>query len=131
MNCHSSIKADSELLAPVRESFETGMPIEWVRVHDLPDFAYFDHSAHVMRGIGCVSCHGRIDQMGPEGVTQVEPLNMGWCLDCHRAPEEHLRPIDTVTLMDWLPEDDQVSTGLRLIEEYQIKTSTDCSTCHR
>jgi hypothetical protein len=92
MNCHDKIKTDSEKLAPLRDSYETGMPIEWVRIHDLPDFSYFDHSAHVTRGVGCVSCHGRVDLM--EVVRQEEPLSMGWCLDCHRNPEPELRPLD-------------------------------------
>jgi hypothetical protein len=92
MNCHHAIKTASEKLQPVRDSQETGLPVEWVRVHDLPDFVYFDHSAHVTRGIGCVSCHGRIDQMDEAGVYQAQPLNMGWCLDCHRDPRQHLRP---------------------------------------
>lgn len=131
MNCHTKVLPDSEKLAPVRESHRTGLPIEWVRVHDLPDFAYFDHSAHVTRGIGCVSCHGRVDQMNETGVNQVMPLNMGWCLKCHRNPEPHLRPLDTVTQMDWLPDEDPFELGSRLKTEYSINPSTDCSTCHR
>jgi hypothetical protein len=131
MNCHSSIKKESDLLQPVRDSFESGLPVEWVRVHDLPDFAYFDHSAHVTRGIGCVSCHGRVDQMAEAGVYQAKPLNMGWCLECHRAPEDFLRPREYVTSMDWQPAEDQAALGLKLAEEFDIKPSTDCSTCHR
>ena len=131
MNCHSNIKKESDKLKLVRESFESGMPIEWVRVHDLADFAYFDHSAHVTRGIGCVSCHGRVDQMDEAGVHQAMPLNMGWCLKCHREPEFHLRPQEYVTSMDWQPAEDQVTLGLRLAEEFNILPSTDCSTCHR
>lgn len=131
MNCHNTIRTQSDKLKLVRESFESGMPLEWVRVHDLADFAYFDHSAHVTRGIGCVSCHGRIDQMDEAGVYQAMPLNMGWCLECHREPEYHLRPREYVTSMDWRPGEDQVSLGLRLAEEFDIKPSTDCSTCHR
>ncbi|MEX0995023.1 MAG: cytochrome c3 family protein, partial [Balneolaceae bacterium] len=91
MNCHNQIATDSEALQPVRESFESGDPIEWIRVHDLPDYAYFNHSAHVNVGVGCESCHGRVDRM--EVVHQSEPLSMGWCLDCHREPENHIRPI--------------------------------------
>ncbi|MBN2082792.1 cytochrome c3 family protein [bacterium] len=131
MNCHATIKTESEKLAVVRESFQTGMPIEWVRVHDLPDFVYFDHSAHVTRGIGCVSCHGRVDQMDEAGVFQALPLNMGWCLDCHRAPEQHLRPVEYVTQLDWIPAEDQTALGRRLREMNNINPSTDCSTCHR
>ena len=103
MNCHKYVKTDSEKLALVRESYEEDKPIPWVRVHMLPDFAYFDHSIHVAAGVGCASCHGRIDQM--DVVRQVEPLSMGWCLDCHRNPEPNLRPKgrDLVTKMDYIP----------------------------
>jgi hypothetical protein len=129
MNCHSMVRANSEKLIPVRESYATGMPVEWIRVHDLPDYAYFNHSAHVRRGIGCVSCHGRIDTM--EVVYQVEPLSMGWCLECHRNPERHLRPLDTVTQMDWMPDEDQEVLGARLAEMYDINPPVDCNSCHR
>jgi menaquinone reductase, multiheme cytochrome c subunit len=129
MNCHSHIRTTSPKLALVRESAATGMPVEWVRVHDLPDFVYFNHSAHVTRGIGCVSCHGRIDKM--ERVYQFAPLNMGWCLACHRHPERFLRPKEQVTTMDWTPDGDQFELGRRLVQEYGIKPSTDCYTCHR
>ena len=91
MNCHDKIHKESELLAPVRESYATGEAVEWTKVHDLPGYVYFDHSAHVTRGVSCVSCHGRVDRM--EEVFQQEPLSMGWCLDCHRNPAEHLRPV--------------------------------------
>jgi hypothetical protein len=129
MNCHSTVKTESEMLAAVRESYATGMPIEWVRVHDLPDFVYFDHSAHVTRGVGCESCHGRIDEM--EVVYQAEGLNMGWCLGCHRDPEPHLRPVDEVTTMGWTPGLDQRELGAQLREARNINPPTDCSTCHR
>jgi hypothetical protein len=131
MNCHHSIKTASDKLKALRDSDETGMPVEWVRVHDLPDFVYFDHSAHVTRGIGCVSCHGRIDQMDESGVHQDQPLNMGWCLECHRAPEQNLRPLEYITSMDWQPAEDQLELGRRLAEEFNIHPSIDCSTCHR
>ena len=129
MNCHKLIATDSEKLLPVRQSYATGDPVPWVRVHDLPDFAYFDHSAHVTRGVSCVSCHGRIDKM--EQVTQVKTLRMGWCLDCHRNPEPHLRPKELVTDLDWEPGEDPVQLGRRLREELNINPSTSCSTCHR
>ncbi len=129
MNCHSMIRAGSEKLIPVRESYATGMPVEWVKVHDLPDYVYFNHSAHVRRGVGCVSCHGRIDTM--EVVTQVEPLSMGWCLECHREPERHLRPLEFVTQLDWVPGEDQLVLGRRLREQNDINPPQDCSTCHR
>ena len=129
MNCHSSIHTESEKLAIVRESYATGEPIRWVRIHDLPDYAYFNHSAHVTRGVGCVSCHGRIDKM--EVVYQEERLSMGWCLDCHRNPEPHLRPVSEVTNMAWVPPADDPDYGARLRAEHNINPSEDCSTCHR
>lgn len=130
MNCHTVIKPKSERLAPVRASWESGLPIPWVRIHKVPDYAYFDHSRHVARGVGCVSCHGRVDQM--EVVRQMEPLSMGWCLDCHRDPAQHLRPKEAVTQMDWkAPNDDPVAFGHELIKQNNIHPPTDCSGCHR
>ena len=129
MNCHARVRAQSDKLIPIRESYATGLPVEWVRIHDLPDYVYFNHSAHVNKGVGCVSCHGRVDKM--EKVFQAEPLNMAWCLACHRAPEEFLRPKEFVTSMDWVPEEDQETLGARLKELYDVNPSTDCSTCHR
>ncbi len=137
--CHSAANSDgsvatsavhtkSPALLAIRESQATGEPIPWEKVHDLPDYAYFDHSAHVTRGVGCVSCHGRVDQM--EQVYQAEPLSMSWCLDCHRNPEKHLRPLDRVTDMTWAAED-QDALGTLLREKYNINPSTNCSTCHR
>jgi len=128
MNCHTMIHPASNKLEPVRASYESGEPVEWNRVHDLPDYVYFNHSAHVTRGIGCVSCHGRVDRM--EIVEQKELLTMGWCLDCHRNPEQHLRPVEEVTNMTWQAEN-QLELGRQLREEYDINPSTDCSTCHR
>ncbi len=98
-------------------------------MHDLPNYAYFDHSAHVTRGVGCVSCHGRVDTM--EQVSQVERLSMGWCLECHRNPEPHLRPREFVTRMDWTPNESPEILGAKLRKQYNINPSTDCSTCHR
>ena len=129
MNCHQRVKTNSPLLEPVRHSWETGDPVPWVKVHDLPDFAYFNHSAHVSRGVGCESCHGRIDTM--ERVQQVSKLSMGWCLDCHRAPEKHLRPVEFVTKMGWEPQEDQLVMGRRLVEANHINPGQDCHTCHR
>lgn len=129
MNCHQKVRAQSEKITPIKESFATGMPIPWIRVHDLPDYVYFNHSAHVARGVGCVSCHGRVDRM--EEVSQEKPLTMGWCLDCHRNPEPHLRPVEFVTKMDWVPSEDPKLLGKRLREERNINPSTDCVTCHR
>ena len=99
MNCHTQIHPESELLEPVRTSWETGEPVPWVRIHDLPDYAYFNHAAHVNRGVSCVSCHGRVDRM--DVVWQHEPLSMGWCLECHRNPDEHLRDPALATELGW------------------------------
>jgi hypothetical protein len=97
-------------------------------VHDLPDFAYFNHQVHVAKGVGCVSCHGRVDQMNQ--LYQAESLQMEWCLDCHRHPERHVRPLDKVFDMAWVA-DDQATLGPELVRAHDIKTRTDCSTCHR
>ncbi len=129
MNCHKYIKTESPKLALVFESAETGKAIPWVRVHDLPDFVYFNHAGHIQSGVGCVSCHGRVDNM--EVVEQAEALTMGWCLRCHRAPEENLRPKEFVTVMDWKAPGDPVAFGAELRKEHQIEPSEDCATCHR
>jgi hypothetical protein len=132
MNCHTKIKADSPRLQLVRDSNQSGTPVEWVKVHDLPDYVYFNHAAHVNKGVSCVSCHGRVDKM--EVVHQVQPLSMGWCLECHRAPEKNLRPVEYVTQLDWQPSEDQLTLGRRLKKEYNIRDSeylTSCSTFHR
>lgn len=131
MNCHALIATDSRDLLPIRESAASGAAVPWVRVHDLPDFVYFDHRAHVSRGVGCVSCHGRIDRM--ERVYQVETLSMGWCLDCHRDPGRNLRPREFIATMDWVPGEDPAVLQARLLKRYNIpeQASTDCSTCHR
>ncbi len=130
MNCHSQIKLDSALLEPIRASFESGNAVEWTRIHKLPDFVYFNHSVHVSAGVGCESCHGRVDRM--EVVKQEEPLNMRWCLDCHRAPEKHLRPVDQVTTMGYEPPNgDQLTLGRALKEERGLDPTRNCSGCHR
>ena len=130
MNCHTQIRPQSPKLEPVRESYETGLPVEWTRIHKLPDFAYFDHSAHVNRGIGCVSCHGRIDTM--EVVYQKSPLSMGWCLDCHRNPEINLRPPSEITNLGFDSATDLTAEDREALKKkYHISPSEDCSTCHR
>jgi hypothetical protein len=134
MNCHSNIKGESEKLELVRASAESGEPIPWVKVHDLADYAYFNHSQHVNNGIGCVSCHGRVDRM--EEVQQVEALSMGWCLDCHRNPEPHLRPLDRITDMDWKPPTGEARAAQiqRIKKKVGIPDEaymTSCSLCHR
>jgi hypothetical protein len=130
-NCHPKIHPDSPKLKPLYDAKITGLPVEWNRVHDLPDYAYFNHSRHVNSGVSCVSCHGRVDQM--EVVKQVQPLSMGWCLDCHRDPAPHIRPLDQVTNLGWQPPEGKTAreVGEELIALHGIETSTDCSTCHR
>ncbi len=129
MNCHRLVLPQSEKLAPVRESFATGKPIEWVRVHKSPDYVYFNHSAHLHAGVGCESCHGNVRQM--EQVEQKKPLSMSWCLSCHRAPEMSLRRPDEVTVMGWTPPADQKEFAERIIKEKGIAPPVDCSGCHR
>lgn len=132
MTCHSQVFADSPTLAPVRQSFATGVPIAWNRVNSLPDYVYFDHHIHVAKGVGCASCHGPVDEM--PRVYQAAPLRMNWCLECHRAPEKRLRPKEAVFSMDYHPPADQEALGRRLAREYHVaspQTLTNCTTCHR
>jgi cytochrome c7-like protein len=129
MNCHAQIWANSPFLEPVRQSFRTDTPLRWIRVHDLPDFVYFNHSVHVKKGVGCSTCHGRVDRMPL--MYQKSSLLMEWCLDCHRAPEKYVRPREAVYQMDYEPPPDQLELGTRLVRAYDIKSLTTCSTCHR
>jgi hypothetical protein len=129
MTCHSQIWADSPTLEPVRASFRDNRPLQWMRVHDLADFAYFDHSIHLNKGIGCVSCHGQVDQMPL--MAKAATLQMEWCLDCHRNPGPHLRPREEVFNMRWQPPADRGQLARSLLEEYGIEGKTDCSVCHR
>ena len=132
MNCHNivGVDSDSEDLALVRESWNTGKPIEWVKVHMLPDYAYFNHAVHVDANVGCASCHGRIDQM--EIVAQAEPLSMGWCLDCHRDPAKHIRPDNvSVTQMDWVAPEGHEEIMNEYIKIHGISPPEDCTACHR
>jgi Cytochrome c7 and related cytochrome c len=132
VNCHWTIRTDSEVLQPIRDTFaalqagEKADPIEWIKVHMLPDYAYFDHSAHVAVGVGCESCHGRVDQM--QVVRQVEPLSMAWCLECHRNPENHVRPVADITKMGYQHD---IELARQLIKEKNINPPTHCSACHR
>ncbi len=128
MNCHSQIWADSPLLEPVRESFRTGERIRWARVHDLPDFVYFDHSIHVAKGVGCVECHGRVDRMPL--MYQAETLQMEWCLDCHRNPTPRLRPRSAIFDMASQTPRDKAARE-QLARDYHVNSLIDCSTCHR
>jgi hypothetical protein len=129
MNCHSQIWSDSPTLEPVRESFRSERSIEWVKVNDLPDFVYFNHSAHVNQGVGCTTCHGRVDRMPL--MWQDASLTMEWCLNCHRQPERYLRPREQVFNAAYEPPPDQLALGQSLAKEYGIHTRTSCSTCHR
>jgi Zn ribbon nucleic-acid-binding protein len=129
MNCHSEIFSNSPYLEPVRASFNSNTPIRWNRVHDLPDFVYFNHSIHVNKGVGCTTCHGQVDRMPL--MWQENTLQMEWCVDCHRNPEKFVRPREAVFSVDYQPPADQAELGKRLVAEYQIQKLTSCSTCHR
>jgi len=129
MNCHSQIWNTSPTLEPVRASFRTDRSIAWTRVHDLPDFVYFNHSIHVNKGLGCETCHGRVDKMPL--TWQKASLQMEWCLDCHRHPEQYVRPREAVFQMGYEPPIDQQTLGRQLVKEYKIQSLTSCSTCHR
>ena len=131
MTCHSQVWPGAPMLAPVRASLAANKPLVWNRVHDLPDYVYFNHSIHVAKGIGCSTCHGRVDQMPLTRKTQT--LYMKWCLDCHRAPEKYIRPRDQIYNLAWQPKTDP-HDGEELIRQYRVDTSgrlTNCSTCHR
>jgi hypothetical protein len=132
MNCHSQIWVGSQMLEPVRESYRTNQSLRWRRVYNLPGFVYFDHSIHVQKGVGCSSCHGRVDQMA--FIYQVPTLLMEWCLDCHRNPERQIRPREQVFNMKYEPPGDQLDLGRKLVKQYDVKdpaSLTSCSTCHR
>ncbi len=138
MNCHSQVQKENPKLAPVRESWATGKPIEWVQIHKTPDYVYFNHSAHVNRGVSCVSCHSRVDKMAV--VFHAEPHSMSWCLDCHRAPEEKVRPLSEITHLDWeaprrdgeSKEDAQKRIGTEIkIKEHLNPPVGNCAGCHR
>jgi hypothetical protein len=132
MSCHSQIWTNAQLLEPVRESWRTGTPIAWNRVHNLPDFVYFHHDIHVQKGIGCSTCHGRVDRMPL--VFQTASLQMAWCLDCHRQPEQFLRPRERIFEMDYQPPPDQMKLGRALSTQYHLlppQLMENCSLCHR
>ena len=129
MNCHSQLFSNSPLLAPVVESFRTGKPIAWNRVHNLPDFVFFNHSIHIQKGIGCVTCHGQVDQMPL--IWKAQSMQMTWCLDCHRDPAKYVRPREQVFNLNYHPTEDQGTLGPKLVQQYGIQSKTNCSTCHR
>ena len=135
MNCHSQIWSDSPYLETVRASYRDNKPIEWERVHDLPEYVYFNHSIHVAKGVGCNTCHGQINEM--PAVHQVATLQMEWCLSCHREPERFLRPKSEIYNMEWQAENTtskELEVGRALKAEYKVRNRemmTSCSTCHR
>ena len=136
MNCHTQVLKDDPRLAPVRESAATGKPIEWVQIHKLPDYAYFNHSVHVNRGVSCVECHGQINNM--DEVYHAKPFSMTFCLDCHRDPAAHVRPLQYITDLDWKPTSDmsevaevQLQRGTEIVNHWHVQSLQTCSTCHR
>jgi hypothetical protein len=129
MNCHSQIWINSSTLQPVRDSYQTNESIRWTKVNDLPDYVYFNHSIHVKKGVGCETCHGRVDTMPL--MYQQASLQMRWCLDCHRNPEKYVRPRELVTKMGYEPAEPQEVIGARLVKEYNIQKLETCWTCHR
>jgi hypothetical protein len=128
MSCHAQIWNKSPYLSMVREAYFKDQPIPWRRVHNLPDYVFFNHSIHVNKGVGCVTCHGRVDQMA--AIDQKAPLTMGWCIECHRHPEPNLRPLQFVTSMTWHANDPE-KDGAELAKQYNVHTRISCSTCHR
>jgi len=129
MNCHALVKRDSPLIAPIVASAADDRPMRWVRVHQVPEYAYFNHGVHVRAGVGCQSCHGDVRSM--EVVVQMKPLSMGWCLDCHRRPDNDLRPLDEITNTSWSPPKDQAELAAQYIAERHIAPPEDCTGCHR
>ena len=129
MSCHSQIWSNATVTAPIRESWATGKSIEWTRVHDLPDFVYFNHSIHLNKGIGCSTCHGQVNEMPL--TYKVNTLNMNWCLNCHRQPERYIRPKSEVFNMDYQYPANQAELGKKLVAEYHAQKLVDCVTCHR
>jgi hypothetical protein len=131
LNCHNQVLKDDDRLAMVRDSAVSGKPIPWVQIHKLPDYAYFNHSVHVNRGVSCVECHGEINHM--DEVYHAKPLSMSFCLDCHRDPSRHVRPLDKITDLDWkaADEDTQLANGRKFVHDWKVQSLQNCSTCHR
>ena len=136
MNCHSTVLKDDPKLAVVRDSFTTGKPIPWVHIHKTPDYVYFNHSVHVTRGSSCVECHGPVNKM--DEVYHAKPLSMGFCLECHRDPAAHIRPVEKVTDLDWKWDADpkkaaemQRANGTKFVHDWKVQSLQNCSTCHR
>ncbi len=137
MNCHRAVQKDNPKLQPVRDSWATGQPIPWVQIHHVPDYAYFNHSAHVNRGVSCVSCHGKVNEM--KVVYEKQSLSMGWCLQCHRNPQDYVRPIaadkpgeqSPIFNLDWTAGSKQTDLGKKLVHDWKINPPKDCAGCHR
>jgi hypothetical protein len=130
MNCHNQVLAQDPRLAPVRESVETGKPIEWVQIHRTPDYVYFNHSVHVNRGISCFSCHGQVNKM--DEVRHEKPFSMSFCLDCHRDPAQHIRPLEEVYNLDWTPPPGFAKDqGAKMVHDWKVESLQNCSACHR
>jgi hypothetical protein len=135
MNCHSpdlgNILSDSPRLAPIRDSYASGQPVEWVKIHNLSDYAYFNHAVHVNRGVSCVECHGQINDM--DTVAEAKPLGMSFCLDCHRNPEQVVRPLDKVFDLNWKADskEAQSQAGTKFVHDWKILPPQSCSGCHR
>lgn len=132
VSCHAQVWNKSPYLAEVREKFFTDQAIPWIRVHNLPEYVYFNHAIHVNKGVGCVTCHGRVDQMA--AIYQESPLTMGWCLDCHRNPGPNLRPVEFMTSMTWAPPTDAAQREAQIAEltkRYDVHARVSCETCHR
>jgi formate-dependent nitrite reductase cytochrome c552 subunit len=136
MNCHNQVLKDDPKLAVVRDSYASGKPIKWVQIHKLPDYVYFNHSVHVNRGVSCVECHGQINHM--DEVHQAKPLSMSFCLNCHRNPAAHLRPLDKITDLDWKWSDNPVESadlqkakGKEFVHDWNVESLQNCSACHR
>ena len=131
MHCHAQLFADAPILKPVRDSLRDNRSLPWTRINQLPDYVYFDHSVHVHKGVGCVTCHGRVDRMPLTSVQQ--PLTMKWCLECHNAPERYLRPREEVYNLTWRPPASPETFGKNLVARYAIDKERlrDCSVCHR
>jgi len=134
-NCHKQMWGDAPMLKPIRDAFKNDTPIEWKKIHDLPDFVYFNHSAHVNKGVGCATCHGKVNQMPL--MYKENTLYMGWCLECHRNPEKNLRPVEEMTNMDWTPTEEWAHTdkfshlGVKKVPPGHINQLTNCAVCHR
>ena len=132
MTCHSQIWNEAPMLEPVRESYREDKSIEWIRVHDVPDYVYFNHSIHVAKGIGCATCHGQVDEMPL--MKKAETLQMQWCMDCHWHPEMNLRPREEITNLDWEPPsdpDEHLALAKELAVAYNVQSKVNCSVCHR